>query len=53
MATPRLLHKWLDSAIIDAGRGAAQGRAQSDWTGPSDGPDYQYVYNGYQFPGHP
>jgi prepilin-type N-terminal cleavage/methylation domain-containing protein/prepilin-type processing-associated H-X9-DG protein len=47
------LHKWLDSAIIDAGRGAAQGREQSDWTGPNDGPDYQYVYNGYQFPGHP
>jgi len=47
------LHKWVDSAIVVAGRNAADGHANSDWTGPGEGPDYQYVYDGYQFPGHP
>jgi hypothetical protein len=47
------LHKWLDRAIVNAGRDASDGRAESGWTGPSEGPDYQFVYNGYQFPGHP
>jgi len=47
------LHKWLDSAIVHAGQGAAEGNAESSWNGPAEGPDYQFVYDGYQFPGHP
>jgi prepilin-type N-terminal cleavage/methylation domain-containing protein len=47
------LHKWLDSAIVNASHGASEGRAESSWTGPTEGPDYRFVYNGYQFPGHP
>jgi prepilin-type N-terminal cleavage/methylation domain-containing protein len=47
------LHKWNDSTIVSAGRNAADGHANSDWSGPQAGADYQYVYDGYQFPGHP
>jgi len=46
------LHKWADPSVVSEGRGAAQGHAISDWEGPFDGPDYDYVYRGYQFPGH-
>jgi prepilin-type N-terminal cleavage/methylation domain-containing protein/prepilin-type processing-associated H-X9-DG protein len=47
------LHKWTDPAIVAAGRMAAQGTPANAWAGPTDGADYLYVYNGYQFPGHP
>jgi type II secretory pathway pseudopilin PulG len=47
------LHKWTDPAIIAAGQSAARGVPQLNWTGPTNGADYQYVYKGYQFPGHP
>jgi len=47
------LHKWRNSAIVNAGRAAAQGHAESSWSGPTDGPDYRFVYDGYRFPGHP
>ncbi len=47
------LHKWLAPAIVNAGRGAGEGNAQSRWEGPTAGSDYQFVYDGYQFPGHP
>jgi prepilin-type N-terminal cleavage/methylation domain-containing protein len=46
------LHKWADPQVVSEGSGAAQGHAISDWEGPLDGPDYAYVYRGYQFPGH-
>ena len=43
-------HKWHDSALIQAGLNAAKGgNAQSPTTSP--GGDYDYVYNGYRFPG--
>jgi type II secretory pathway pseudopilin PulG len=48
-----MLHKWADSAVIAAGRGASQGRDVSDWPGPDNGADYHFVYDGYLFPGHP
>ncbi len=48
-----LLHKWTDPAVIAAGQGAAQGLPESIWAGPTNGPDYFFIYNGYQFPGHP
>ena len=47
------LHRWTDPAIITAGQGAGQGCAESVWTGPTNGADYQFVFKGYQFPGHP
>jgi type II secretory pathway pseudopilin PulG len=47
------LHKWLNSAVVNAGRSAAQGHAEFSWEGPGNGSDYQFVYRGYQFPGHP
>ena len=42
-------HKWHDSALIQAGIDAAKGNTHSPAT--SSGPDYDYVYNGYRFPG--
>ena len=47
------LHRWTDPAIITAGQGAARGIPELFWTGPTNGADYQYVFKGYQFPGHP
>jgi len=47
------LHRWTDSEVITAGRGAARGIPELNWNGPTNGPDYQYVFKGYQFPGHP
>jgi len=47
------LHKWTDPAIIAAGQNAARGTPELNWTGPSSGADYEYVFKGYQFPGHP
>jgi len=42
-------HKWRDSALIQAGLDAAKGNTHSPAT--SSGVDYDYVYNGYCFPG--
>jgi len=43
-------HKWLNGALITAGKQMAQG--QNGFYPPTTyGPDYDYVYNGYRFPG--
>lgn len=47
------LHKWTNPAIVAAGQGAAHGIPEVNWNGPTNGADYDYVYKGYQFPGHP
>jgi hypothetical protein len=47
------LHRWAGSAIINAGRAAGDGVPDPDWTGPTKGPDYDFVYRDYLFPGHP
>jgi prepilin-type N-terminal cleavage/methylation domain-containing protein len=47
------LHKWTDPAIIAAGQGAARGQPETSWIGPATGADYDFVFKGYQFPGHP
>jgi prepilin-type N-terminal cleavage/methylation domain-containing protein/prepilin-type processing-associated H-X9-DG protein len=44
-------HKWTDGSIIDAGKKAASGVAVTSFAGPSSGADYQYVYQGYRYPG--
>jgi prepilin-type N-terminal cleavage/methylation domain-containing protein/prepilin-type processing-associated H-X9-DG protein len=44
-------HKWIDGSIVDAGKKAASGVAVPSFTGPSSGVDYQYVYQGYRYPG--
>ena len=50
-----LFHKWLDSTLIKKGNEAANGDF-TDSTGtaysmPNSGPDYDYWYEGYRFPG--
>ncbi|HEX4121589.1 MAG TPA: prepilin-type N-terminal cleavage/methylation domain-containing protein [Verrucomicrobiae bacterium] len=47
------LHKWTDSGIINAGQRAGRGIPMGAFNGPTNGPDYDFVYNGYLFPGHP
>ena len=42
-------HKWLDGTIVRAGITAAQGGSAT--VSVSFGPDYDYIYKGYQFPG--
>ena len=42
--------KWLDARIVNAGKAAAQGASSAGFTGPPSGPDWEYVYLGYQFP---
>ncbi len=44
-------HKWIDGSIIAAGKQAASGVAVPSFSGPSSGIDYQYVYQGYRYPG--
>jgi prepilin-type N-terminal cleavage/methylation domain-containing protein/prepilin-type processing-associated H-X9-DG protein len=45
-------HKWTDSKIITAGLLSASGipKANTGWTGPSSGPDYDYIRNRMRFP---
>jgi prepilin-type N-terminal cleavage/methylation domain-containing protein len=43
-------HKWHDSGLIQAGINAAKG-ATVTAPAATAGPDYEYVYNGYRFPG--
>jgi prepilin-type N-terminal cleavage/methylation domain-containing protein/prepilin-type processing-associated H-X9-DG protein len=48
-------HKWVDPAIVSYGINVAKGTLAPSSTGPPgakvSGPDYDYVYNGYRFPG--
>ena len=44
-------HKWLDGSIVAAGKAAASGGVVKTFSGPSSGVDYQYVYQGYRYPG--
>jgi prepilin-type N-terminal cleavage/methylation domain-containing protein/prepilin-type processing-associated H-X9-DG protein len=44
--------KWTHAGLIDAGRRAALGQSVTGFTGPTTGhPDFQYVFERYQFPG--
>jgi hypothetical protein len=47
------LRRWTNPALIAAGQAAAHGKPETNWQGPTGGPDYFFVYKGYQFPGHP
>jgi hypothetical protein len=47
------LHKWTDPGVIAAGQSAARGMPVLSWGSPTNGADFDYVYKGYQFPGHP
>ncbi len=47
------LRRWTDRAIITAGQAAAKGTSELKWEGPTNGADYDFVFEGYQFPGHP
>lgn len=44
-------HKWTDAGIIGAGRKASRGVSQGGGWGPVSGPDYDYIYQHYRFPG--
>ena len=44
-------HQWLDAGIIEAGLEAARGIPQGGGWGPTSGPDYEYIYQHYRFPG--
>jgi prepilin-type N-terminal cleavage/methylation domain-containing protein/prepilin-type processing-associated H-X9-DG protein len=49
-------HKWIDGTIIFWGKQAASGKpVPNSWSSPGPGPtkgsDYQYVYQGYRYPG--
>ena len=43
-------HKWLNGAIVKAGKNAALGVASANFTGPTTGPDYNYVHNNWHYP---
>jgi type II secretory pathway pseudopilin PulG len=44
-------HKWTDPLMI-AGAKSADAGLTFIFTGPTSGPDYQYVFNSFLFPGH-
>ena len=47
-------HKWLDGQLIAYGRGVATGAISPSMSHPgfpTSGPDWQYVHDGYRFPG--
>jgi prepilin-type N-terminal cleavage/methylation domain-containing protein/prepilin-type processing-associated H-X9-DG protein len=44
-------HKWLNGAVVDAGKKAAGGVAVTSFAGPTSGLDYQYVFQNYRYPG--
>jgi prepilin-type N-terminal cleavage/methylation domain-containing protein/prepilin-type processing-associated H-X9-DG protein len=47
-------HKWSNGELINYGRGVAAGSvtpSSSHPTFPTSGPDYQYIHDGYRFPG--
>jgi prepilin-type N-terminal cleavage/methylation domain-containing protein/prepilin-type processing-associated H-X9-DG protein len=43
-------HKWINPALIAYGKSVAKGGSFSPPNPPTDGPDYEYVYQGYRFP---
>ena len=43
-------HKWLNSATIAAGKQAATGTGSFNFTGPTSGPDYQFIFQNFRFP---
>ena len=44
-------HKWIDGALVAYGKSVAAGGTISPPNPPKPGPDYEYVYQGYRFPG--
>jgi prepilin-type processing-associated H-X9-DG protein len=45
-------HRWVNAAIISYGLQAASGSPMPmTFPGPTSGRDYQYVHDGYRFPG--
>ena len=45
-------HKWTDTTLIRAGLAAGSGQFSGyAGTPPKSGKDYDYVYNGFRFPG--
>jgi len=45
-------HKWIDGTLIKAGRAAATGQPTGFPSAtPNSGRDYEYIYNGFRFPG--
>jgi len=47
-------HRWLDGNLISVGQAAAAGAAWisvGGFTGPVAGPDYQFLFEGWRFPG--
>ena len=46
-------HKWRDGGIINAGLKACRGVPQGDSWGAASGPDYDFVFQHYRFPGWP
>ncbi len=44
-------HKWLDSATVKAGKAAASGSSTGfNFSGPTSGPDYLFMFNNFRFP---
>jgi prepilin-type N-terminal cleavage/methylation domain-containing protein len=44
-------HKWNDSVIVNYGKSVAAGGPLNPPNPPNSGPDYEYIYQGYRFPG--
>ena len=44
-------HRWIDGRIITAGQNAAKGANTANFTGPTSGPDYDFIRQNYRFPG--
>lgn len=44
-------HKWADGALIQYGLSVAAGGPLAPPNPPKQGPDYDYIYNGFRFPG--
>jgi prepilin-type N-terminal cleavage/methylation domain-containing protein/prepilin-type processing-associated H-X9-DG protein len=47
------IHRWIDGGIINASFRASHGTPQGGGWGPISGPDYDYIYQHYRFPGWP
>jgi prepilin-type N-terminal cleavage/methylation domain-containing protein/prepilin-type processing-associated H-X9-DG protein len=46
-------HRWIDGGVINASLRASHGTPQGGGWGPISGPDYDYIYQHYRFPGWP
>ena len=44
-------HKWVDGTLVAYGKSVATGGALTPPNPPKSGPDYEYVYEGFRFPG--